>query len=277
MKLRLFTTERFRTDAIGPVFLVAVWLVGLGAPRLAAGQSYGEAKSEGPELTRSLRVVDSLRTAREFGAALRLLSKLDRAHPETPEVLWRYSLLWSDYGKAMGDDRALSAQRQALAMADRALAAGPENAWAHLARAVAAGRAALLEPSNRTSVELSREVKDHADRAIELDDTLAPAYHVRGTWHSEMASLGFLKRTIVRTAYGGLPSASYQAAVDDLTRALTLEARTYTHLELGRAYLKMGRREAAREQLRKALDAPLLDPFAPEYKLEARALLHKLE
>jgi len=234
-------------------------------------------RAEAPPLQQALQTVDSLRSVGDFRTALTRLYELSREHPASVEVLWRYAILWSDYGKAADrESQARSAYRQALEMADRALEADPSSAWAHLAKAAASGRAALLAGGNKQSIRLSRDVKEHADRAIELDSTLAPAYYVRGVWHSEVADLGFLKRTIVRTVYGGLPEASLEQAVADLQRAIELESRTYNHLELGKAYLKMGRTDAAREQLQIALDVFPSDPFAPTYKLEARALLREI-
>lgn len=245
---------------------------------LLAGPASGKSpKADDPHLQQALRTVDSLRTAGDFRTALTRLYNLNREHPESAEVLWRYAILWSDYGKAAETDKqAASAYRQALTMADRAIAADPNSAWAHLSKAAAAGRAALLTGSNKESLRLSRQIKDHADRAIELDSGLAPAYYVRGVWHSEVADLGVFKRVVVKTVYGGLPEASLEQATEDLRRAVELEPRTYSHLELGKVYMKMGRTEAAREQFQDTLEAPPADPFAPRYKLEARTLLRKL-
>jgi len=249
---------------------------------LAAGLLSGPAlgmpsRDNAPPLQQALQVVDSLRTVGDFRTALTRLSDLNRGHPESGEVLWRYAILWSDYGKAADrETQALSAYQQALAMADREIAADPNSAWAHLSKAAAAGRAAIVTGSNKESLRLSRQVKDHADRAIGLDSGLAPAYYVRGVWHSEVADLGVLKRVIVKTVYGGLPDASLEQAVADLQRSIELEPHTYNHLELGKVYMKLGRTDAAREQFQHVLDARPADPFAVRYKLEARGLLRKL-
>jgi tetratricopeptide (TPR) repeat protein len=258
----------------GPLHVaLALFVAGLlSNPALGRSHEHND-----PSLEQALQVVDSLRTVGDFRTALARLYDLNREYPGTWEVLWRYAIIWSDYGKAADNKRqASSAYRQALTMADRALAADPGSPRAHLAKAAAAGRAALMAESNKRSVQLSREVKDHADRAIELDSTMAPAYHIRGVWHSEVADLNFVTRTIVRAMYGGLPEASLEQAEADLKRATDLETHAYNHLELGKVYLKMERPDAAREQLQLALDAPPNDPFAPKDKLEARRLLSEL-
>jgi len=261
-------------------FLVQILLAGL---LLVGGATSGQAQSMpaaagNPTLESEFAIIDSLRRAADFRPALARLSSLSQEHPKSVDVLWRYAILWSDYGKASNsDNRALTAYRQAIKMADRALTVDPNSAWAHLAKAAAAGRSALLAGSNRESIQLSRDVKEHADRAIELDSTIAPAYHIRAVWHSEVADLGFVTRTVVKAVYGGLPDASFEQAVSDFKRAIELETRAYNHVELGRTYLKMGKPELAREQFQIALDVPPVDPFAPQDKLKARELLTELE
>lgn len=189
---------------------------------LLSGHALGMApQPKEPPLQEALQVVDSLRSVGDFRTALGWLYDLSEEHPGSVEVLWRYAILWSDYGKAAeNENQALTAYRQALQMADRAIAADPNSAW--------------------------------------------------------VADLGFFKRMVVKTVYGGLPEASLQQAAEDLQRAVELESHTYSHLELGKVYLKMKRTEAAREQLQIALDVAPADPFVFQYKLEARALLHDM-
>lgn len=263
-----------------PLKLCRLLFALLVASLLSAGPTPGQSSSRAGTAPspQSLQVVDSLRSAGDFRTALARLYELSRKHPESVEVRWRYAILWSDYGKSADDDtQAASAYRQGLQWADRALAADPNSAWAHLSKAAVAGRAALLSGSNQRSLQLSRQVKDHADQAIALDSTLAPAYFVRGAWHSAVAELGFFKRAIVQAVYGGLPDASLEEAVADLRRAIELESSAYGHLELGQVYRKTGQIKAARDQLRMALDVPPTDPFAPQDKLKARQLLDDLE
>lgn len=244
---------------------------------LLAGPAWGALGAEDDDLEQTLARVDSLRTHGHFRAALARLDELARERDEPPEVLWRQAILWSDLGKeAGGERRSLTFSRQALAVAEKALAADPENGWAHVAKAVAAGRVAKETSSNKKSIQLSRDVKQHADRAIELDSTLGAAYHVRARWHREVSDLNFVQRMVVKTVYGGLPEASLEQAVADFRTAIELERRAYHHLEIGKTYEKMGRTEAAREALQAALDAPYADPFDPEYKREARARLSGL-
>jgi tetratricopeptide (TPR) repeat protein len=224
----------------------------------------------------SLAHVDTLRAEGQFRAALQQVERLHRDGPRNVEVLWRRALLLSDIGRRLDDeDSTVTLHRRALKVADAARAADSTNAGAHLVTALAAGRLTLHVGASER-VRYSRVVKKHADRALALDSTLAPAYHLRGRWHREVADLNFLVRTLVRTFYGGLPDASLEQAVRDFRRAIALESKPHNHLELGKTYLEMGRDAAARTQLRRAL-ATSGSPFEAEHWREARALLAEMK
>lgn len=253
--------------------LCLLLVAGLGVVP-AMGQSTGP---NGGDLQEALAVVDQLRADGEFRTVLSHLNRLQNTNPDHPEVLYRLAFAWADLGKAADSERrTVSFYKQSVSAAEAAVEAGPESAWAHLALAVAEGRVTMYV-SSRERVERSRAVKEHAERAIALDSTLAGAYHVRGRWHQEAAELNFFQRAAVKVVYGGLPAASFEQAVADFQRALDLETRTFHHLELGKTYLKMGRTDDAREHLQAVLDVPPQDPFAAEYKKEAKQLLQQMD
>lgn len=228
------------------------------------------------DLQESLSAVDQLREQREFRKAISRLTTLRDAHPENVEVLWRLAFTWADLGRATESvHQRKNYYKTALTHAEDALSVDSTSAWAHLAVAMAEGRVAL-NAGTQERVQRSRAVKHHAERALELDSSLAGAYHIRGRWHREVASLGFFQRTLLKTVYGGLPDASFEQAVQDFNRAIELEDRPFHHLELGKTYLKMDRPEAARREFQMVLDLPRSDPFGPEYKAEARQLIEEL-
>jgi tetratricopeptide (TPR) repeat protein len=228
-----------------------------------------------PPLETALTTVDSLRKHGQFRSALTRLDSLAQVHSNRVAVHWRRALLSSDLGKdAQNDDTALRHHRRALEAAENALATDSTSAWAHLVTALAQGRITLYAGRSER-VKRSRAVKRHADRALALDSSFAPAYHMRGRWHRQVASLNFLERTLVKTFYGGLPNASYEQSVADFQRAIALESKPYNHLELGKTFLRMDRDEAARKQFQKALETTG-SPHDAEYKREARSLLADL-
>jgi len=260
---------RFR---FGWVF--AVLLLGSAVfPSVSAAQS----STEGAPLDDALVRVDSLRGDGAFQEAFSRLSTLRDERGEAVGILWRMSLTQVDVAKtAKGRETVKEHYRQALTLADAALAADTMNAHAHLAKAVAEGRIAL-DAGTKERVQRSRAVKAHADRAIELDSTLDGAYHTRARWHREVADLGFLERAFVKAVYGGLPKASFEQAVQDFKRAIELHQERFHHLELAKTYLKMGQDEDARAELITVIDLPPTEPFDEKYKDQAREMLNDFD
>lgn len=262
-----------RVSGIGRVFGVLLLLSGmLAAPALAQSS---EARERVPE--EALATVDSLRRAGSFEAAQERLQALREEYPDHISVLWRLVYTYADRGQATEDkDARVQYYENALDVATAGLAADSSSARAHLAMAVAQGRAAL-NAGTRERIERSRAVKRHAERAIAIDSTLDGAYHTRGRWHREVEDLGFFQRAIVKTVYGGLPESSLDQAVHDFQRAIALDDRIFHHLELGKTYLQMDRPDTARRELQTVLDMRAREPFDPRYQEEARRLLEDLE
>lgn len=234
------------------------------------------AHAQSADLDSTLAEVDQLRAEGDFRQAFATLNGLLQEHPNNAGVLWRLSRTEVDIGEQRTrDDEREQLYREALTHAEAAIQADTTNARAYLAGAIAAGRVGLIS-GTRKKVEMSRTVKEYVDRAIDLNPDLPAAYHVRGRWNYEVASLGFFSRTIVRAVYGGLPDASYEAAVENFERSIALDDRVVDRLELGRTYLAMDQEGEARAQLEKALTLPNKDPDDPQYKEEARELLDEL-
>ena len=251
-----------------PLALPALLILALLGGRPAQAQTSAEA---------SLALADSLWQQGAPEAALEQLSTLQQNRPEDADVLWRLARAKGDLGeKAEEDEEKETWYRAALEDAQAAVEADSASADAFLTQAIAAGRVGLIS-GTKEKVELSREVKESVDRAIELDPEKALAYHVRGRWHYEVASLGFFSRAALKLVYGGLPDASYERAVHDLRFAIELEDQVVHHLELGKAYLKMDDASRAKAALRRALELENHYPNDPAYKEEAQALLAELD
>lgn len=254
----------------------ATWiacLLGLLIPTTGFAQSDADTASLDSALVR----VTELREDGEFEEALRQLTHLRDEYGDRVGILWRSSLTHVDLAKTTTDSKAVETHYQdALQFADEALAVDSTVAHAHLAKAVAEGRIAL-DAGTRERVKRSRAVKEHADRAIELDESLAGAYHTRARWHREVSDLNFFERAIVKTVYGGLPEASFEQSVRDFKRAIEIENVRFHHLELAKTYLKMDREEDAREQLKTVIELSPKETFADRYKTEAEDLLREID
>jgi tetratricopeptide (TPR) repeat protein len=221
--------------------------------------------------------VDLLRAAGELEQVRGLLEAARQERPGDAEALWRLSRTYVDLGEraAQREQQEIFFQK-GIDIAGEAVEADDGNDNAHLAYAIAAGRLGLISGTGQ-KVELSRVVKEHVDRALALNPHNAAAYHVRARWNYAIADLGFVAKAAARLVYGGLPVASFEQAVNDYRHATELDNRTIHYLELGRTYLKLGRKEEARASFRSALAAPHRDPADPQHKQEVRDLLEQLE
>ncbi len=241
--MNLAWMDRFLTSALGCVVIF------LAATGVVVGERL-------PDDTKA--VLEAADEAREQGRYEEAQERLDAARKEIGDhaaILWRRAWTLSDMGEQKEGDARETLFEEAWQKAQQAVDADSENARAHMVAAIAAGRKALISGTRR-QVELSRKVKEHADRAIALDSQLAPAYHARGVWHREVAGLGRVTRLIVRAVYGGLPEASLEEALDDLRKSIELDDQIPDRVELGAVYWAMNEREKAREQWRKALEMP---------------------
>ncbi len=240
-------------------------------------QGVAQTNTEARVPDRSLVTVDSLRINGAFRDALSQLDALNEQYGDDVSVLWRMSVARTNLAKTTSDEQEIETlYQEALDLANTALAVDTMAARAHYAKAVAEGRMAL-NAGTRERVERSRAVKKHADRSIELDSTLAEAYHTRARWHREVSDLGFLERTVVKTIYGGLPDASFEQSVRDFQRAIELEKERFHYLELAKTYLKMDRDEDAAEELRALLDLSPQGPFDEKYGYQAQQLLNEAD
>jgi len=165
----------------------------------------------------------------------------------------------------------------AVAHAREAVALAPDSAQGHVWLAAALGRQALRQgPKSRLA--MAREIKSEVDRGIALDPNIGRAYHVRGLWNRNIASLNFFERSGAAMFGGVPPGASIDNAVADLEKAVALEPDYVNHrLELGRTYHMVHRDADARRELEKCIALPPTSSARDaRYQDEARALLSRL-
>lgn len=223
-----------------------------------------------------LRRADSLWQAGAFAEALEVVETGLRHGYNRAEWLWRRSRLRVEQGlRASDKTQQRQAYQAALVDAQAAIAIDSLNDRAYVAAAIAAGQLALVS-SPHAKVEIARQIKAYIDRALLLNPHDDIAYHLRGRWYYEVATLNALERAIVNVIYGGLPQASLEQAAADFRKALAIRPRVVHYLELGRTLLRMGQREAAQRELEHALALPLNEPNDPIYQAEARVLLRRL-
>jgi tetratricopeptide (TPR) repeat protein len=201
----------------------------------------------------------------------------EKLGPPSAELLRRIA---KEYGGLMADTNSDDQKRelgeQAVEYARKAVAADPQDAMAQLALAVCYGRVAPLM-NNKTKIQYSRLVKEHAEKSLALDPNNDLTYNVLGTWNYELAGLNPFLRALAGMIYGQLPDASYEDSVKDFEKAVQLNPhRLANHIGLGRAYAALGKTAEAREELERGLSMPNQEKDDPYVKEQGRETLRKI-
>lgn len=227
-----------------------------------------------PEL---IRKTDALDAKNRNAEALVVIQQADQLSPGNAEILYR---LAKQKAQLMLDAKSSAERKQlgaeALDAAQRAVAADPKSAEAHLSLAIVYGRLAQDE-SARRKVELSRLIRDEAETAAKLDPKEDYAWHVLGRWNYEMANFNAVLKALAQAIYGKFPDASNEKAVEYLEKAVALRPDRVVHqIELGRAYLAIGEKDKARAALEKGLSLPSVAKDDNETKERGRKALSQL-
>jgi tetratricopeptide (TPR) repeat protein len=126
-------------------------------------------------------------------------------------------------------------------------------------------------------VELSRLIRQEAETAARLDATNDYAWHVLGRWNYEVANFNPVLKALAQAIYGKLPDASNEKAVAYFAKAIALQPQRVIHrVELGRAYLAIGKREKARDAFNKGISLPSAEKDDDNNKARAREMLNQL-
>lgn len=210
--------------------------------------------------------------------ALRSFKEALKLQPLNVYVLSKCSELCSRIGHRESDHRLRDEYYEAAAIyAKTALKYYPNNDEAHVSMAIALGRTALTK-SGKEKIAQVKEIRSHADRAIQLNPNNFKAWHVIGKWYYEVANLNFVEKSAVKLFYGGLPKANWSLAIHAYEKARALKPDfMLNYLELARAYHKNDENEKAIAQLKTLLQLNVKTADDTRIKEEASQLLASWE
>lgn len=209
--------------------------------------------------------------------ALDLFLQADAAKPDDAFILQKIAKQYSDL---VPDQTTREAKKdyalRARGFARRSFDLEPTNAVHALSLAICHGHIAVVSDA-RTKVEMSRLIKEDAERALRLDPDYAWAHHVLGRWHYEVAGLSGVARFFARMLYGGLPPASFDEGIGHLRCATELDPGELNHwIDLGFAYQAAGRMAEARAAWDRGLTMPDRSKHDPVAKRRVRDALPNL-
>ena len=219
---------------------------------------------------------DSLEAAPNEKAAFNVFKLIHQNYQTNLYAVTKCSELSSRIGSRESDTRSRdNYYAAALAYAKKALAIDPNDDEANVAMSIALGRTTMYK-SGREKVSAAREIRRHAEIALNKNPANFKAWHIMGKWHFEVSNLNMFERAALRVFYGGIPEASLSESIRAYEKAKRLKPDfLLNYLELAKAYKR-------NEEDKKAL-AVLQSIFAyqprseddPRIIKEAHALISK--
>ncbi|XP_072306587.1 regulator of microtubule dynamics protein 1 [Eucyclogobius newberryi] len=121
-------------------------------------------------------------------------------------------------------------------------------------------------------------IRDHLQRAIELNPKDATSMHILGYWCFAFAELPWYQRKVAAIIFATPPTATYEEAVDYFLKAEEVDPNFYSKnlLLLGQTYLRMNDKDRAKLWLSKAKEYPPHTNEDKEVHKEAVDLLKSL-
>jgi tetratricopeptide (TPR) repeat protein len=207
-------------------------------------------------------------------------AKLD---PKSYEALWKTARAYLDVAdRIKPETKEKKAEQEHLYLtseeyAKKAIQVNANDTWGHFFYSAAMGMHAL-QLGKKEQISMSKKIKAEIEKAIELDPRNDLAWHALGRWQRRMAEIGGVSRFFGGIIFGSIPKGSFDEAVKDFQKAIEIRPDYCNHhLELGRTYLDMKKKDLAAKEFQIALDDPVLTSKCADYKEEAREELDKLK
>lgn len=206
--------------------------------------------------------------------ALAAYLEANKQKPNDPETLVKIGKQWGDYMTELsGKGQRKDAAQKSLSYSRQALKVAPKNSDSHLAVALSLGKNVEFL-GNKEKIQASKDIKFHAEQALALNAKSDYAHHLLGRWHQNVASMGGVTRALAKVIYGGIPSGSYQQALNHFEKARRLRSDRLIHqIEYGRTLVMMGQKANGVAEIKKGLAMPSKEKDDPESKARGRAML----
>ncbi|MDG5768136.1 hypothetical protein QA596_11745 [Balneolales bacterium ANBcel1] len=271
-----FTCSGFSSAPfLSACLLIIFCLGGMSTPAVAAAPSAASKLLQvDDKLEHAFELKDAFRDEEALEAFVLVLEE-DETHFE---ALWNVVMLHTSIGYRQSRSRDMEAHYEsAFEYARRLIDAHPDRAGAHFAYAAAVGRKAQSVGA-RERLRLSTEIREHAEKAVELDPEYSRAWNVLGNWHHRAANLSRLERLAANALFGGAPEgASNDTAREAFRKALEIDSHfiLYYH-DKAEFLLTIGEEAEAERVLRQGLEQEIVTSDDELWKENMRELLADL-
>lgn len=208
------------------------------------------------------------------------LDKYKQVHsldPHNVHVLCRLSELSNLIGRRQSSkDKQRVFYKSALDYARAAIKLDPTSSEANFVMSLAMGRLAQTGGGEQR-INAVREIRQYAQRCVELDPKNYKGYHVLGKWHREVSNLNTLEKWLVKVTYGGLPPASLEDAIRYYEKSKGLNPSfLLNYLELAKVYQEKNQPSKSKELLAHMLKLPAVHADDNRIKNEGTKLLKEI-
>uniref|UniRef100_A0A7E4W068 Regulator of microtubule dynamics protein 1 n=1 Tax=Panagrellus redivivus TaxID=6233 RepID=A0A7E4W068_PANRE len=234
-------------------------------------------KTGGTNIEAVIREADVLYNNYMIDNVWGVLRRFERTNE--PELLWRLARVLAEKAKLTKDkNEKKTLFLEALEYAQKALSNEPVSGCfgAHKWYAIIINYVGELEGTS-AHIKRSYEMKQHLERALEIDPLDATTWHILGVWHYTFADMPTYQRYAAKAIFGTPPSSTYEEALRHFERAETLQPGFYkaNAYSLGEVLEKLGRKAEALEFYKKAFTGPIISVDDRESHEKALAKLKK--
>jgi tetratricopeptide (TPR) repeat protein len=220
---------------------------------------------------------DEARAEGRFDEEESILLSAYRSYPDNVYVLWRLTRSSVEAGElAHGRDEKRQRFFEAMQFGKQAIRADSTHHLGFIWLAIAEAAVASVE-GVKTKIRLSWNIRQHAERAIQLNPEFDSGYHILGRWHYEVAGIGGFKRALAKVFLGDLPEASYEESIRLYRRAIEINDLIHHRFALVKALNASGREDEARRELERIISRPSEKRLDDKHKEEARRMLAELD
>ncbi|XP_023558964.1 regulator of microtubule dynamics protein 1 isoform X2 [Octodon degus] len=192
------------------------------------------------------------------------------------ELLWRLARALRDraqLSRTSEEEKKLLVY-EALEYAKRALEKDESSFAAHKWYAICISDVGDYE-GIKVKIANAYIIKEHFEKAIELNPKDATSIHLMGIWCYTFAEMPWYQRRIAKMLFATPPSSTYEEALGYFHRAEQVDPNFYSKnlLLLGKTYLKLNNKKLASLWLMKAKDYPAHTEEDKQIQTEAAQLL----
>nr|XP_024106356.2 regulator of microtubule dynamics protein 1 isoform X4 [Pongo abelii] len=195
---------------------------------------------------------------------------------EDAELLWRLARASRDVAQLSrtSEEEKKLLVYEALEYAKRALEKNESSFAAHKWYAICLSDVGDYE-GIKAKIANAYIIKEHFEKAIELNPKDATSIHLMGIWCYTFAEMPWYQRRIAKMLFATPPSSTYEKALSYFHRAEQVDPNFYSKnlLLLGKTYLKLHNKKLAAFWLMKAKDYPAHTEEDKQIQTEAAQLL----